>query len=313
MTTDNAQTKDHAKTGLAAVIGAIVVWSFVGIIIKLSSVSALTFASWRLWIGAGALWIVGALQRKPLSRRVLKMAVPGGILFAVNMFAHFAALKLSTVANVQLILAIQPAIVLVVAGPLLGERVGLRKAGWTAMSVLGIGVVVLGAPHGPAWRPGGDILAVVALVSWTAFVIITKQVRATVDALEYMSGVVLVAAVALSPMMIAFGHGETPRGMDWLLIAAVVFGPGTGGHLLMSWALRYVDVTISSLIAVAQPILASIAAFAILGEAISVIQVIGGSIAIMSVAIVVMGARRDGSDQVQEIPRDVVADTLGNA
>lgn len=290
MTTTSAANRvetDHAKRGVAAVVGAIVVWSFVGIIIKASSVSALTFTFWRLWIGGLGLWVVGMLRRKPLTGRGFRLAALGGVLLGANMLSQFAAFKLTSIADVQLILALQPGLVLVVAAPLLGEAIGARRVGWTLLSVIGVSAVIVGTTHDLRRSISGDVLALVALVTWTAFVLVTKRVRAKIDAFEYMTGVVLVAAVMVTPLMAVLPHGAGPRAVDWILILIIAFGPGTGGHLLMSWALRYVDVTLASLIVVTQPVIAAMAAFAILGERLSVLQVIGGSIALIGVVFVI--------------------------
>jgi drug/metabolite transporter (DMT)-like permease len=289
--------------GVAAVSAGVFLWAASSVIVKYSDVSGTTFATCRLWVGAAALAILGLATGNLPSRAVLRASVVPGILFAANIALFFEALHRSSVANVTLITSIQPALVFLVARRLFKERITAWDVGWTAASLGGIALVVAGSASSPGWHPSGDALAFASILIWTVFFLASKRIRSTTGTIEYFTSVLVVAAVALTPVM--FLRGDSffdPVARDWWLIVVVAIGPGTGGHLLVTWAHRLVDVSLSSVISVGQPIVAAAGAAIFLDEKLVALQVVGGIVTIASVIAVV---RRRSSPE-PAIPADSV-------
>src|SRR5439155_11202645 len=145
--------------------------------------------------GAAAMAITLAAARRRLTWPVLKSSAPAGVLFGLNVTLFLSALKATSVADVLVIGALQPALIQLVAGPLFGERVTRFEVSWTAVSVAGVALVVVGSSGTPAWAPGGDALAAAALVAWTSYFLVSKRVRSAVPALEYLTAVTVTAAL----------------------------------------------------------------------------------------------------------------------
>jgi drug/metabolite transporter (DMT)-like permease len=61
--------------------------------------------------------------------------------------------------------------------------------------------------------------------------------------------------------------------------------PG-GAHLLINIAHRYLDVSISSLIASANPVVAAIGAYLVLGQTLDPLQIAGGVVGLVGISIV---------------------------
>ncbi|MEX2558164.1 MAG: DMT family transporter [Actinomycetota bacterium] len=279
--------------GVAAVSSGVLLWAASTVIVKSSDVSGTTFAVCRLWVGVAALWLVSFATGHRPTREVWRATLLPGVLFAANIALFFEALQRSTVANVTLITSIQPALVFLVAGRLFRERITSWDVGWTAASLAGIGLVVAGSASEPGWHPSGDVFALLAILIWTVFFLASKRIRTTTGTIEYFTAVLGVAAVALTPvMLIAGGSFIDPSARDWLLIVIVAIGPGTVGHLLVTWAHKHVDVSLSSVIGVAQPVLAAAGAALFLGEELVLLQVVGGIITIVSVVSIVRRRRR---------------------
>ena len=278
--------------GVVAVSSGVLLWAASTVIVKSSDVSGTTFAVCRLWVGVAALWLVGLATGHRPTRQVWRATLLPGVLFAANIALFFEALQRSTVANVTLITSIQPALVFVVAGRLFGERITPWDVGWTAASLAGIGLVVAGSASEPGWHPSGDVFALAAILIWTVFFLASKRIRTTTGTIEYFTAVLGVAAVALTPvMLVAGGSFVDPSARDWLLIVIVAIGPGTAGHLLVTWAHKHVDVSLSSVIGVAQPVLAAAGAALFLSEELVPLQVVGGIITIVAVVSIVRRRR----------------------
>jgi drug/metabolite transporter (DMT)-like permease len=261
------------------------VWGFASPLIKAASVGSEALAFYRLWIGALALLvIVAGVLRRPVRAAAWPWGVAAGALFGLNLILFVTSVKTTTVANATLIGALQPAIVLVVAGPLFGETVTARDILCTAGAIAGVGIVIAGSAGAPEWRPAGDLMAAGAVLTFTAYFLVSKRVRETGGTLEYMTVVHLVAALVATPA-IAFRPGEL-GGLDTRDVLTILFFAlvsGTLGQVVIGWAHRYVDVSVSSLLMLGVPVVASVAAWAMLDERLGPVQMAGGLLTLAAI------------------------------
>jgi drug/metabolite transporter (DMT)-like permease len=298
--------RSETTRGMAGAGVAVLCFSVGPLLVKLGDLPGLTLAFYRLWAGFAFMAAVHLLFRGPLTWRAVRLSTLGGVLFGVNVSFFFSAVRATTVADANLITAIQPALVLVVAGPWFGERITTRAMALTAVAIGGVALVVIGSAGTPVWSLRGDLLAVGALFTWAAYFVVSKRAREELSALEYMASVMGVAALVVTPIVVVSGqHLGQLHGSDWLYVAGFVLVPGAGGHLLLSWSHRYVDVSVSSLIVVAAPVLSSLAATFVLDEPLGGLQLLGGAIVLAAIVAVVRRARRllaDGSEAAIEAP-----------
>ena len=107
-------------------------------------------------------------------------------------------------------------------------------------------------------------------------------------AIEYMTGVMLIAAVVFTPYALLTSDDlGSLHGTDWLWILFIVLVPGAGGHVVMGWAHKYVDVSVSSLMTLGVPVVSAIAAWWWLDEGMSAGQLVGGAIVLGALAAIV--------------------------
>lgn len=141
------------------------------------------------------------------------------------------------------------------AGRLFGERVGWRVVIWTVVSIGGIAAVAVGpgVPHGEHLT--GDALAVGSLLAFTGYWLASKRaIGGSADSDHYTFGVMLVAAVAMTPITLLGGEHLTPvSSADWFWLALLALVPGLG-HLLFNFAHRFVDVPVSSVVSAGNPV-----------------------------------------------------------
>ena len=91
---------------MLAVAVAVSSWGFGGVLVKLMSISGLSLAFYRLWLGFALMLVISMLARKRVTLDVLRRAAPAGLLFGVNVAFFFSAVRLTTVANANLISAL---------------------------------------------------------------------------------------------------------------------------------------------------------------------------------------------------------------
>ncbi len=291
-TTTSARARENRAEGVAGVVAAVAAWGFGPIFIKLIELPSLTLALYRLWLGFAVMAAVAVATARRITREDARTAAAGGLLFGANVTFFVSAIKHTSVADASLITALAPVLILVVAGPMFGERIAFRDLVLTAVILGGVGLVVLGSSGSPEWSILGDLFAVGALVSWAAYFVATKRARIRMGTVEYQTVVMLTASLVVTPYVLLSGaEWVQPGGDDWLWLALFVLVPGAVGHLLMSWSHRYVDVSTSSLIVVAQPVVSAVAAAVVLGESLGTLQLLGGATVLVAIGVLIRGHR----------------------
>ncbi|MBV8305036.1 MAG: DMT family transporter, partial [Acidimicrobiia bacterium] len=221
-----------------AALVAVVMWGAASVMAKAAGrIDGLTLAFHRLWVGAVAMLVIYTVRGGRLRLRLLWAALPAGVAFGADIGLFFTAVKHTTVANATMISALQPALVLFVAGPLFGERVRAADVAWTAIALAGVGIVVFGSSTTPSWSPFGDLLAVACLFAWTAYFVFGKQARGRLDAVEFVTAMSVVAFAVIAIVAVGSNHDlSVPDAGTWAVILGLGLGTGLIGHFLINWA-----------------------------------------------------------------------------
>src|SRR4051794_10987565 len=202
----------YTAAGTLGALVAVIMWGGASVLAKSADhVDGLTLAFHRLWVGALAMFVIytlrgGRLRGGRLRLKLLRAALPAGIAFAADIGLFFTAVKHTTVANATMISALQPALVLFVAGPLFGEKVRTSDIGWTVVALLGVVVVVFGSATTPSWSAFGDVLAVLCLFAWTAYFIFGKKAREHLDAVSFVTAMSVVAFGVIAVVAVGTRH-----------------------------------------------------------------------------------------------------------
>lgn len=287
-------TSPHRRTAIVAVSVTTALWGSVGVLVKTTSITGLTFAMYRLWLGVLVHLAALLIMRRRLAWSTFKACAPGGALFALEISLSFTAVKLTTVANAAIIGALSPILILFAAGRMFGERPGRREGALAALSLTGVVIVALGASGSPAWSPVGDLLALVGTLSWTSYWLFSKRARANASALEYMTSVMIAGALTVTPVALLVGGfpPAAPTTKDWAVLALVVLVPGAMGHLLVAWSHRHVESWLSALITQCAPVVSAIAAWPVLGERLTPLVVLGGLVVLAATGLVIVSTAR---------------------
>jgi drug/metabolite transporter (DMT)-like permease len=288
---------DARMTAIAegAIVFAVVTWGFGGVFIKLSGFHGMTFAFYRLALNFLIMYAVLLLSGRRLTWPIIRATAVGGLFLGGDVCLFFNAVKLTSIADATIIGALQPVLVLMVAGRWFGERVGRREVALALVSVLGVALVAIGSAGSPVFSGTGDLLAVLALFSWTGYWLVTKRTRSHLSAVEYMTGVMLTASLVALPILLISGAGfAASQPSDWLWLGLFVLFPAAGGQFIAAWAQRYVQVWLSSLLLQAMPVVASFAAWAVLGEPLTPLIILGGTVVVVATGAIILLERGTG-------------------
>jgi drug/metabolite transporter (DMT)-like permease len=293
-TTLAAPAQEGRRTaGILAVSVTTAVWGLAPLVVKQSHMPVLTFAAYRLWAGVLIFVVVFAVTGRRLTWATLRTCALGGVIFTADVACSFLAFRLTSVADATIIGALAPVCIMIGAGRWFGERVGRRDAVFVGLSLAGVALVAIGSAGTPAFDVWGDLAAVVSVFTWTAYWLVSKRARASVGALEYMTSVMLVAAILMTLLALVSGKGlaPPPRAIEWVWIWSVALGAGAIGHVLLAWSHRHVEAWLGSLITQCMPVVSSVAAWVLLDESLTALTILGGSIVLAATAVILVRSR----------------------
>lgn len=295
---------DRSRLAFLAIAVAVVTWGCSNVLIKAVPVGGLVASFYRLWLAVPLLWLVPLLHppsRIRFDRGWLSASLIGGSLFALHQIFFFSALKATTVANVALIGALQPPLVLLVARQWFGESSSRSALAWSLVALLGAGLVIGGAAGLAGRSAFGDLLAFANLFAFTAYFLATKRIRDRAGATEYVIGMTTVAGLIMLLVCLASGQDLTsPAGGQWLVLFALALFPGTLGHFLASWAYPHLSAFTVSVMFLATPVVACLGAALVLGEILRPLQLLGAVLVMVAVAAVVLSQSPKASEELAE-------------
>jgi drug/metabolite transporter (DMT)-like permease len=294
---------EQRTLALAAIFVTVLMWGLSSVAIKAVGTSGLVTAPYRLWFAIPLVWLAALAPavRASLDRDWLRGSVVGGTLFAVHQMLYFNGLKLTTVTNIAVIGALQPVLVLWVAGSMFGERAGAGAAAWSVAAIVGTAFVVAGSRGAPTASLTGDTLAALNLFAFTAYFLASKRIRQRTGAWAYVVGMTTVAGVVMTIACVATGQDlGSPRGADWLILLGIAIFPGTLGHVLTNWAHAHVSAFAISMLLLGVPVVAAAGAAIVLGERVTALQIAGGVVVLLAIANVVLRTDRDTAGTLAE-------------
>jgi drug/metabolite transporter (DMT)-like permease len=272
---------------------AVVAFGFGPLLVRGIDASSAMIVFWRVLLALPVSIAVAYATGGRLSWQLARQAVLIGICFAISIIASFTSFRETSIANATLIPALQPALVLIFAARMFGERRTRADVVCVIVSFVGVSAVVLASSAGGnSWY--GDLLAVVNLLVFTIYFLLAKHVRTgNVHSWSLLAMIFVITAFVVTPWAIAVEGGVTalPGADDWLLVLAIVLGPGMVGHGFITWAHHYVDVSVTSTLTLASPVVAIIGAWVIYAESLSAVQIVGAAAVLAALAVLVHGQR----------------------
>lgn len=300
---DAARRRTARSSRLPAVALALVIvsWGAGPVVTKLITAPPLVGVLVRFALSFPLLFGLVVLRGGSVTRPMLIRTALPGIAFGINLVFVFAALQEAAVAVLSVSIALQPALLLLVAGPIFGERPTLLHVAWTLIGVAGAAAVILGAGRELRASSLGLLLASAAMLTFSVYFVLTRVARSTsdVDPVEWMAGINLWSFVAVVPPAVVLLDGDDFRQVDgtdlfWLVVLAYL--TGVFGHVLMSWVHGYIEAARSSLYLLAMNIVAVGLAWPVHGERVTAIQVLGGLVVLGSVSAVIRLPTRTAAD-----------------
>lgn len=270
-------------------------YGFSSILVRAAGdVEPLAIAVWRaafvtLALAPPALWTARAeMARMP--RRSWALVGASGVLLGLHFAAWIASVQLTTVAAASVLVTTSPLWIGALGALGVGDRPGRRTVIAIGVGTLGAVLIGVGGGGGGPAPPSplvGNALALGAAVLIAVYFLVGRSVRQSVSFLAYFGPVNAVAALTAAAVCVATGTpmGLPPHTLLW--VAAMAFGPGLLGHGSFALALGFVPPATLALLALAEPVLASVIAAILFSETPGAVAVAGMLAVLVSIAVAV--------------------------
>jgi drug/metabolite transporter (DMT)-like permease len=279
---------------MAAGCLAVFAWGVGPLIVRGLGVDVFAFTLYRMAVAIPVMWLAARLAGERVDAAVMRVCVVPGVLFGGSMLVGFASIRATSIAHATLIGALVPAVVLLGAGRLVGEPTDRSRVPHAVLALVGLALVILTGASSSGASLGGDVLAVINLAMFTLYFLVMKNVRnAGVGSWAFLAGVFVVGTAVVAPVcLLASDDLTSMRSTDWLLVTAMIVGPGLVGHGLMTWASAHLPIATSSLLTLASPVISTLGAWIIYDQRLGWWQVVGAALVLVGLAGVVAGNTR---------------------
>jgi drug/metabolite transporter (DMT)-like permease len=264
-----------------------------GILARRAFVEAtpLALAAWRL--GFASLLFLSAYRltdksglRPPLTRiEKVRLALAGAAL-VLHFLTWYASLTLTKVAISTLLCSSTPLWTALISR-LTGRREGVVF--WACFAVAAVGVTLVIRPHGHAldsYALMGDLLATIGGLAFSIYLW-------CIDGLQHLTSQRIVTntystAAAILWVILVFTHGVTIHysASVWGAILLVTLIPQIMGHTLLNNALRHFTANMVAFCTLVEPVIAAALARLMLGEHVTLVQIGGGALVLISLGLV---------------------------
>ena len=275
---------------VAALIAGAAAIATSALFVKVSETGPVATGFWRVALALPFLWTWSLFQQRgehfrsyARDRRLLLAA---GLFFAGDLAVWHWSIVLTSVANATLLANLAPIFVTLAAWVLFRKRP-------TALFVVGMGTALAGMvlliggdirPRGPALL--GDFLGVVTAMFYAAYMLAVTGLRSRVATSSVMAWSGLFTAAALLPIALVSGEQMLPdTTTGWLKLAGLALIAQVAGQSLIAYAMAHLPATFSSVGLLAQPVLAAIYAWMLLGETLGPIAIAGGIVVLIGIRI----------------------------
>jgi drug/metabolite transporter (DMT)-like permease len=280
-------------TAYSAMVAAVIVWgiSFVATKVALEGFPTFTLIFFRFGAASCCFMILIARRGFPKFSRKDHGKLFIMALFEPGLYFIFETLGLqyTSAAKASLIIATIPVVIMVLSALFLGERTGPVGIIGIFLSLVGIGVLVVGDPKFDMTFSGplaGDLLIVGAVLSCSVYMVIARDLGRGHSPLEITMMQIIYGAVFFAPLFLwelpAIQWGAV-SGRAFIALVYLAFFSTIGAFLCNNYALSKIPASQASVFINGIPVVTAISAWFLLGEVLTGLQLAGGALVLLAV------------------------------
>lgn len=273
---------------VALVLGALAM-AISPIFVRLADVGPFTSAFWRVFLALPVLWAWMTVAERGQAARPRTFSRPtiiAGLMFTGDLFFWHLSIVHTTVANATFFATMAPVWVVVFGWLLFREKVSIATLAGLALCLLGGVALVAQSMQVDLARVTGDLFGVGTSVFFGLYFLAVGAARQHAGAARVTFELSLISAVLLFVVALIAEHDFLPHSHGgWAALVAMAWISHAGGQGLLSVALGRLPPIFSSLVIFLESIAAALFAWAILGEAVTAVQGLGGACILLGIWI----------------------------
>ena len=290
--------KPHSLAFLALLIGNL---ALAGgpFLVRHSGVGPVAAGFWRLALALPFLWAIAWMCRQPvhLPRTALTIAIAfAAFFFAADLAAWHTGILLTKLGNATLFGNISSFFFAAWGLWLARKWPSSLQALALSLAALGCGLLMWGSAELSAAHLKGDMLAVLAGLLYTGYLILVERTRGQLQPLPLLFLASLFGALFLLPAALVAGEKVIPA--DWTGLFALALCSQVIGQGLLVYALGHVPPLVVGVAMLTQPALSALLGWAYYGEAFTPRDWTGA--AMIVVALILVRLKERGAARLRE-------------
>lgn len=237
-----------------------------------------------------------------LCRKDWLMLLLSGAMLALHFLLWMGSLNFTSVASSTMIMALEPVFIMVGAYYIYKERTAVSAILGMGIAICGVAFIGWGDVGISADNLKGDLLSIGGTAAVAVHLLIGQKLVVRMPSYLYSLMVFLAAtgvfAVYNLFMGIAF-FDYPPR--EWGIFVLLAVVPTVFGHILFNWLLQYVTATTVSMNILGEPVGASILAYLLLGEQLTLLQWAGGVLVMFGLGVYLYTGRKKSAAAAQSL------------
>lgn len=289
----NVPARREARAVALLILGASCI-GFAPLLARIADVGPVASAFWRMALAAPVLWLVvwlrshGAVAAHRPAPGLLRMMWVSGLFFAADLAVWHVSIAYTSIANSTLLANCAPILATVYAFVVHRQRPSAMFLAAMLLAMTGATMLV-----GPNFQLGGralagDLLALLASVFYTSYMIAIHRAQASGDMLRLLAASSTVTALALLPAawLLSVWQGQPfwPASLTgWSTVIALALVSQVLGQGCIAYGLTHMPVALSATILLLQPLVAAAAAWILLNERLGMLQMAGGALLLLAI------------------------------
>lgn len=268
--------------------------SFGSILIRFTSdVHPIMIATYRLSFSSIILITILKIRKisfAHLSKKEWLLCTLSGLFLSLHFITWITSLSYTSIASSVVLVTMNPVFVGLLAFIFLKEKLHIYLIGGILLSVAGSIILTIGDSGGLDFTNTraltGNLLALTGALMVSLYLLIGSQIRKNIDLMTYITTVYSISAIILiitSFFLNLDFTGYKTSSYIYMLLLAIL--PQLIGHTSYNWALKHLQSSMVAITTMGEPIGASILAYLIFKESITIIQGIGIALIFMAIML----------------------------
>lgn len=216
-----------------------------------------------------------------------------GVFLAFHFILWFESLNYTSVASSTVLVTLQPIFAFVGTYFFFKEKLSFKTILSAVIAIAGSVIISWSDFQLSGTAFFGDMLALAACALITAYLLFGQEVRKRLSLITYTFLLYSISTVTLFFYVLIKGESFGPySSSNWFWFFMLALIPNLLGHSLFNWAVKWVSTNVISIAILFEPVGASILAFYILHEKLSVAQITGGIVVIAGILLFIVDVKK---------------------